>query len=291
MLEHNQLSEVAWRVQGRLDELFPSPEGSLSALVQCFIEDSDPSTYAELHRLALDVEDLIDQMRWHMGQAMIIRELNPEAVNQPRSISSANKTFRLSSLIGLGLTRFAARRSVMLCADSLEPWKGGTIAGWQFHMMLDGFLFRAVAVLDRLATIAIKRVGCMSRNDKIYFRSRKIAVLHESVRTKNSEALLDIASSDIVNILIDYRDGLSHRVRPRAFMSSGFYVDSGNASIGEPAGYWQAGDLLALAGGAYEAVVKALEHVVNLLLDAQQPNGSLDVAANPTLNRTPDGAG
>ena len=69
---------------------------------------------------------------------------------------------------GSSLRRYIANSEQVLFATLSEDWRGGTIAGWIFHMMVDDAIARSLAILDRLARIA-SLVADISFDNRVCF--------------------------------------------------------------------------------------------------------------------------
>lgn len=77
-------------------------------------------------------------------------------------------------------------------------------------MMVDDAVARSVAILDRLARIVSLATNVQFPNGKIYFRSNKLSVIHRDMQMPETQRLLEISQSDVLNLLVEYRDGWNH---------------------------------------------------------------------------------
>ena len=64
--------ETLIKIQKELDLNCPSPETNLTKLGQCVATLPNSEVVAKLRRLVLDIDDLTAQIRWHLGQALLI---------------------------------------------------------------------------------------------------------------------------------------------------------------------------------------------------------------------------
>lgn len=219
---------------------------------------------AFLRRVALDVDDLSSQIRWHLGQALLLMELHPEIRAAGQDDELPMSQIRMPSAAQLLLRGYVAQANQVLFQDLSQNWRGGTAAGWIFHMMIDSAVYRALSALDRLAVLAWYAAGLPE--ERIYFRSRKIARVDRALSSPDSKALLGIAERPVLELITSYRDGFSHTQKAYSRIAGFPPADSwttaeGHRVLMRPDG-WDADHLLALANAGFAQFRDALPHVV-----------------------------
>lgn len=148
------------------------------------------------------------------------------------------------------------------------------MAGWIYHMMVDDAVTRAISVMDRLARIVCLVASVTFSNNKVYFRSQKLQRVHEVLGKPESHKLVELATDDLYNLLLDYRDGLAHERKSFAplagFPPGDYYVDEGGQVVMMSADQWTGEYLFALANAAYQQCVAAL-HEVTAICEQELP--------------------
>src|SRR5947209_5562628 len=207
----NNLTEI----QDSLDKKFPSPEDDLIKLSLALAYSPEGEPYIEIRFLVLEVDNLIAQLRWHLGQVVFLAKRYPHVYQEAQEEKDEEQETELSHFpkemptrSHLLLRGFISRPEQVLFSDLSENWRGGTVAGWIYHMMIDDAVARSLAILDRLAVI-VSLVGNV-HFEKVYFRSGKLKVIHRDVNTPDTKRLLEIAEGDVLNLLLEYRDGWNH---------------------------------------------------------------------------------
>lgn len=273
-----QASNLA-EIQDSLDKNFPSPEEDLIKLSLALAYSPEGEPYMEVRFLVLEVDNLIAQLRWHLGQVVLLAKRYPHVYQETNEEEDGEQETELSRLpkemptrSHLLLRGYISRPEQVLFSDLTENWRGGTVAGWIYHMMIDDAVARSLAILDRLAVI-VSLVGNV-HFDKVYFRSGKLKVIHRDINTPETKRLLDIAEGDILNLLIEYRDGWNHTQLTHSaitgFMPADSYIDTSGQYVRVQSNQLTGELLTALVRAAYDQVVQVL-HEVCLICEQRVP--------------------
>lgn len=262
-------------IQEELDNKFPSPEEDLINLSKTLALTPRTKRYAEARILVCEIDDLIAQNRWHIGKALILLEQYPQIAEIEKSEDPMYQTTGMPASAQLLLRSYVSNPERVLFTDLSESWRGGTVAGWVFHMMIDNAVVRSISILDRLA-----RIICLVADvsfDKVYFRSRKLAKVHEKLRMEETQRLVDQSSSPVYELLLNYRDGWSHDrkayARLAGFAPTETYSDDSGEQVRIEGEQWTAEYLRALANAAYSMVREAL-HDVYIICDQKAERDS-----------------
>jgi hypothetical protein len=225
---------------------------------------------AHVQRLALEVEDLIAQIRWQVGHALLLVPYLPQkkvAANDAERLVLETGLLGSTLLIFRNYTREPNR---VMFADLETSRRGTTAGGWVFQMLIDNAVFRSVAALDRLARVVW--TAAKLQDDRVYFSEKKLARVHRELACSHSLALKDLASSDAVQAIVEYRNGYAHTrkassdvagVNPAATWKNdagGFVVENRDA--------WDAPHLLNFAVVAYRQVATALSPATRIVHNA-----------------------
>lgn len=250
-------------VEKQLDENCPAPESLLIKLshIVAYLPRDEQS--ARVRRFALDTDELISEVRWHLGEALLLLKTQPHILDAEEDENEfASK--EMPTVVQHLLREFVTLPDKVLYNDLSESRRGGTVAGWIFHMMIDSSIYRAIAALDRIAHI----LWCAAElpEDRIYFRSKKVKKLDKALDCPESHELLRIAESPLLELIINYRDGLAHYAKLYAHFSSTPPVDiwttpNGKEVISKP-WKWDADLLFALGNAAYHQVIEALKFAI-----------------------------
>lgn len=271
----NDLTEI----QDALDRNFPSPEEDLIKLSLALAYSPEGEPYIEVRFLVLEVDNLFAQLRWHLGQVVLLAKRYPQVYQEAKEEKDEEEETELSHLpkemptrSHLLLRGYISRPEQVLFSDLSENRRGGTVAGWIYHMMIDDAVARSLAILDRLAVI-ISLVGNV-HFEKVYFRSGKLKVIHRDVNTPETKRLLEMAEGDVLNLLIEYRDGWNHTKLTYSaiagYMPADSYIDASGQYV-RVLSNQLTGDLLtALVRAAYDQVIQVL-HEVRLICEQRVP--------------------
>ena len=263
-------------IQDALDRNFPSPEVDLVRIAQS--AGSSPSLiqrYAEIRFLQFEVDSLIPQLRWHIGQALSLFISYPRIVDEEQ-IATSNLDPGLPTRAYFLLRGYMANSEQVLFTNLSGDWRGaGTVAGWIFHMMIDDAIARSIAILDRLARIASLVADISFENNKVYFRSNKLSKIHEKLRMPETQKLVDLSKDELFGVLLDYRDGWNHEKLPYSKIAGlppvDGYTDASGQEVRIQGTEWPGHCLLALIKVAYYRVVEVL-HEVSIICEQKVPN-------------------
>lgn len=256
--------EILNKAEELLQKNCPSPENELIRLSKIAAGLPDNEKGARIRALVLDIDDLIAQARWNLGQALLLIELYPQIVDNTEpsdpfeKIISENEIPSTSILL---LRGYIARADKIFYSDLSQPRRGGTVAGWLYHMMIDDAIYRVIAALDRLAQILWLIAKLPKEN--VYFRSGKMTKIDNELKNIHSKELLDIASGKLLEYVIGYRDGFSHDMKVYSKAAGARPTDEWIGSDGRrfviKHEKWDGDTLFALANATYHQLTDALK--------------------------------
>lgn len=260
---------VLSKVQELLDAHHPLPDSLLNNLAHIGANTLDSRQGAELRRLILDIDDLLVQLRWHVGQAMLIWKAYPQLWVAESEIDQLVSRLGMPTRVRLLLRHFVVSQSEVFYTNMEERLSGGaTVGGWVLQMMVDNSVGRSIALLDRLASLAAVASGVVFDNNKVYFRSRKLSAIRDVIGAELGDPLVALADSEEVLFLLDYRDNLSHTLRPTSWVAGAppvdGFVDAEGTVHRADGSRWGADELAAVGIASYVVVVRALESVVSI---------------------------
>ncbi len=249
-----------------MDLKCPSPESNLIKLGLCVATLTASEDTAKLRRLVLDVDDLTAQIRWHLGQALLLMESQPDILKAGKDDNEFIRDLGMSTGSQLLLRADIVEADRVLYDDLATPRRGGTVGGWIFHMMIDSVVYKVVSALDRLATILW--YAAELKTERVYFRSGKIKKIYKAIPSIETENLLRIADGELLKFIIDYRDGLTHNTKVYS-RASGFtpleqWKDETGRLVVWNDNTWDAGTLFALGRMSYIQFTEALETSVRI---------------------------
>lgn len=270
MKQYNE--ETLVRIQRELDSVCPSPESDLVKLGHCVAALPASEESAKLRRLVFDVDDLTSQIRWHLGQALLLMDSQPDILKAGEDDDDIVKRLGMPASAMILLRGDIVEADRVLYNDLSEPRRGGTVGGWIFHMMIDSAVYRAVSALDRLATILWYVAELKTEQlEHVYFRSRKVEKLHMALCSDCSDEmsqLLKIAKGELLNFIIDYRDGLTHSSkaysRASGFTPSEQWKDKSGHLVVWHENAWDAETLFKLGRASYCQFTEALGLTVKI---------------------------
>lgn len=85
--------ETLSKVEQQLRVNCPSPESDLAKLGKIVAALSDSEESAKIRHFALDIDDLIAQTRWHLGQALLLLETQPHILHAGEDDSELVREF------------------------------------------------------------------------------------------------------------------------------------------------------------------------------------------------------
>lgn len=249
--------DLLHEAQGFVDEHMPSPEEEIGQLSTLVAQTPDTAPYPAIRRLVIEVDDLIAQARWHIAQAVLIIKEYPiiKEAQPKREIDS----FPTSAI--LLLRQYVAGANFVLAHDLSMNRRGGTFAGWTYQMMVDNSVYRSIAFMDRLARIICLVAGI--NVDRVYFRSKKMEIVHREVQMPESKRLVELAEAEIYSMLLTYRDGLAHTrkwfTRLEGTRIADWVIDEAGNRILDADHDLDYNHLIALANAAYQHGVAVLQ--------------------------------
>lgn len=263
------------KVEKQLQLNCPSPENELIQLSKIAANLPDDEIGVRIRILTIDIDDLIAQARWSIGQALLLMELYPQIVIQAdvsddpiEQIVAENE---MPSKALLLLRGYIAAADKVLYSDLSQSRRSGIVAGWIYHMMIDNTIYRVIAALDRLAQILWYAAKLPTRYKngeqvKVYFRSRKIAKIDSALQNKYSKELVDIANNPLLEYAISYRDGFSHDMKVYSKVAgtrpTDEWIDTDGKRFVIKYDRWDADRLFAFANATYHQLVDALSPTV-----------------------------
>ena len=259
------------KVERQLQANCPSPEEQLIRLSKLAADLPADQLGATVRFLVVDIDDLVAQARWHLGQALILLETQPDLLAPEQPVEDPIERMAQEMVVPtkalLLLRGYIERADKVLFGDLAEPRRGGTVAGWVYHMMIDNVVYRVIAALDRVAYLVwcaadLPRTNKNGGTVRVYFRSGKMDTVHSKLRSAYSRALLDLSSSPFVEFVTDYRDSLAHTFKQYSKTAGVRPTDSwveqnGQGFRVEPSS-WDASSLLALGNATYHQLLDAL---------------------------------
>jgi hypothetical protein len=277
--------EVYERIERQLAANCPSPEGDLNTLSLLFAGLDESERSARLRLLAVDIDDLVAQARWHFGQSLLLFEIAPDALKPAVSDEAMMVSIEengMPSAVLLLLRPYIKDADKVLFRDLSEPRRGGTAAGWLFHMMLDSALYRTIAAMDRIALVLWILAGLpisdsQGRPSRVYFRSRKVAAIGRAIPSEHASRLLQLASGPLWEYVLAYRDGLSHSAKAYSRIAGSLpaheWIGQAGTRFVQPADKWDAELLFALGRGTYDQLLQAMP-LMTAICQAQLPTPS-----------------
>ena len=262
-----EVTSTQVEVQALLDKKNPLPDADLNLLAEVGAGSPETAQGAALRRLVVDLDDLFVQLRWHVGQALLIWRAFPRLWSPTTKADELTSRFGMVNKARLLLRPFIMEQSCVFYHDLEERRPGGgTIGGWVLHMMVDSAVDRSVAILDRLARLSALAAGVKFANDKVYFRSGKLKVIRRTIGAELGDPLVALAEGEAVQFLISYRDGLSHTIRPASWVSgtpaADSWVDDTGVEQRAQDPHWGANELVSIALLALDVTSQALTPVV-----------------------------
>lgn len=264
------------KVEKQLKLNCPSPEDELIRLSRLAASLPEDEIGARVRILVLDIDDLIAQTRWNLGQALLLMEQYPQIT---ANVETEDPIERLISdnempAKALHLLRgYIAGADRVLYSDLSQPRRSGTAAGWIYHMMIDDAIYRTIAALDRLAQILWYAAKLPIRNKKgervkVYFRSKKMTEIDSAIQDKNSRKLVDLASHPFLEYVIGYRDGFAHDMKVYSKIAGSRPIDEWISADGThfvvKHDKWDAESLFGLANATYHQLTDALMPAIEI---------------------------
>jgi len=263
------------RIERLLSLNCPSPEEHLNELSGLLADQGETERHAQLRLLAVDIDDLVAQSRWHLGQTLLLFEVAPQALeslplDDPLEASIRDSGVPTAAL--LLLRSYVRDADKVLYSDLEESRRGGTVGGWIFHMMIDSAIFRIIGAMDRMALLlwivaALPMTDESGRQERVYFRSRKLGRIRDAVPCEELEQLVQIASGPLWEYALSYRDGLSHSAKQYSIIAGSLPAHEWFGPDGQRhdvvSDKWDADNLFALGRATYDQLLQALPLTVS----------------------------
>jgi len=249
-------------IQAELDAKCPSPEDDLGILCEVVADTPNTARYVDMRSLAVEIDDLIAQVRWHLGHMLLLVRAHPDMLVEHNDQLFWDSVIDVSSL--LRIRRAIREPELVMFAEPMykRPGRGGIAGVWILEMLLDSSIARAIAIMDRMA----KLVSLVAEVyfDKYYFRSKKLERVHQKLAMPETQALVDLSLTPLFDYLLKHRDGSSHDKKMVHAVLSGFipadrqFDVSGNQMTASGIAVVTPGDMCSLANAAYQQVLSGL---------------------------------
>jgi hypothetical protein len=194
-----------------------------------------------------------------------------EADSDAEGIEKAMKEMGMPSSALLLLRGFIKDADRALYSDLAERRRGGTVAGWIFHMMVDSSLYRTFAALDRIAHVLWNVAGLPRQDGKgkeirVYFRPGKVKEIDAAINNAHTQEMVKIANGPLMEFLIGYRNRYTHKAKAYSKIAGTLPVDEWHAADGthveQRSDGWEAELLFALGRAGYLQLVDVLKLTV-----------------------------
>lgn len=273
--------DLLQKIEEQLADYCPSPEDDLIRLSKFASEFPESVEGEYVRHVIIDIDDLIAQARWHLGQALLLMDVYSTQLGL-----SENKEFeekiefdQIIEEIGvptkalLLLRGFIARSDHVMYSDYSTPRRSGTVAGWVFHMMIDNSIYRVIAALDRLAHVLWYAAGLPFTRDnnkvRVYFRSGKLKLINEKINLPSSEKLLEMSKGPLLDYVLSYRDGFAHDVKVKSIVAGSLpshqYPTENGDLRAQRLEKWPTDSLFGLGNATYHQLLEALSLTVSVL--------------------------
>ncbi len=272
-------NETLIEIERQLNVNCPSPEKEIARLCQIAANLPASEVNAFIRFIVFDIDDFVCQIRWNLGQALLLLNQFPQIAGQEMKekigeIEVSNSEAPLPALLLLrGYIRDADK---VLYSNFNQLRRGSTVAGWVFQIMIDDAINRAVATLDRLARILwyvakLPNTTKKGHKVKVYFRDYHMRQIHERINNNNSEKLLKVANNPVVKYIIQYRDGFAHEMKafslPAGPLPSDEWTNLNGIRIYINCYRWDAETIFSLAKAAYVHLIDALLPTIEICDD------------------------
>lgn len=214
----SQDREILQRVEKALGVNCPSPESELSVLSKIASQFPNTEKGAKMRRFVIDIDDLVAQTRWHLGQALYLMETYPHVLTQANP--EADDSLTIVSKYGAPANALLLLRGYVRDADRIFfedlaiARRGGTVAGWIFHMMIDNAIYRSTATLDRIAHLLWYEIELplqeSGKEVRIYFRKGTLEKVYKKWKSPHVKSLLNLCEDPAFKYIISYRNKYTH---------------------------------------------------------------------------------
>jgi hypothetical protein len=213
-LPESAAGEIA-RVEALLQEHNPWPQRELSLLGDLAVNAPEGlKRFADFRRILLDIEGLVQDSRWAVGNGLLMLRVFPEISEPLSDVEDQFDHLGIPAKVHLLLSGLLADRERVIFQDVLERQPGGKRVGaWMIRVLADHAVISNIAVLDRLSHLLILSADVDPPRNRMYFRSGKFELLRNNHGVPISDSLIRLAEGEELTFLLDYRDGLAHTVR------------------------------------------------------------------------------
>lgn len=277
--EHNLFQKI----EEQLAKNCPSPEDDLIRLSKIASDFPESVEGEYVRHVIYDIDDLIAQTRWHLGQALLLMDVysNQLGLSENGEVEDKSEFDQIIEETGIPtkalllLRGYIARSDHVMYTDYSSPRQSGTVAGWVFHMMIDNSIYRVIAALDRLAHVLWFAAGLSFTKDnnkvRVYYRSGKLKLINEKINSPSSEKLLEIAKGPLLDYVISYRDGFAHDVKVKSIIAGSLpsqqYPTVNGDFQAKRLEKWPTDLLFGLGNATYHQLLEALNLTVSVLGD------------------------
>ena len=275
--EHN----LFHKIEEQLAENCPSPEDDLIRLSKIASDFPESVEGEYVRHVIFDIDDLIAQGRWHLGQALLLMDVysNQLGLSEDEDVEEKSELDQIVEDVGIPtkalllLRGFIAHSDHVMYSDYSSPRRSGTVAGWVFHMMIDNSIYRVIAALDRLAHVLWFAAGLSFTKDnnkaRVYFRSGKLKLINEKINLPSSEKLLEISKGPLLDYVLSYRDGFAHDVKVNSIIAGSLpsqqYPTVNGDFQAQHLEKWPTDLLFGLGNATYHQLLEALSLTVSVL--------------------------
>lgn len=251
---------------------YKSPEEDFNNICSIAGKTENTEKNIKIRRQILEIEELTQQLRWHIYEALKIYEEYPEKKKYDSDFETSGD-HRLVSYMPttskLLLRPYIVQAEKVDYKDLKENRRGKLVAGWVLSMLIDNIINRSVSILDRIAnTIAIIS-DTKFNNGKVYFRSGKLNVIKNNLPIGSIETLIEISENELFDLLLQLRDESAHIKKVYSVFSDTFNSDSYEVDSSKKVTIsdypWKSWELFALTNFAYTIVCSSIKTLNKVL--------------------------
>lgn len=258
--------DLQFELQALLDKHYPSPEGAITHLCNLAAATGESESDASFRRMVVDIDSLLMDIRWSIGQALLILRAFPDLEKPTDATTVDFGRIGMPNRVWVLIRPLVIGRDRIFYSDLLESRPGGgTVGGWMLHLLIEDAISRAIGVLDRLAHLVILAAKIPAPRGKMYFRSGKLELIKTNHGVPIPDAILDLAKGEDLAFLLNYRDGLAHTRRSTTRLMGSPPVDNYTSPTGwvneKPIG-WTGEQLVGLGVLGFHLCSEAMPHIV-----------------------------
>jgi hypothetical protein len=258
----------------KFEKYYKSPEEEINSVCEIAGKTENTEKNIKIRRQILEIEELTQQLRWHIYEALKIYEEYPEIKKYDSDFENSAE-HRLFSYMPtsskLLLRPYIVQAEKVDYKDLTENRRGKLVAGWILSMFIDNIITRTISILDRIAnTIAIIS-DTNFNNGKVYFRSGKLATIQNNLPDLSIQSLIEISKNDLFDLLLKIRDESAHVKKVYSVFSDTFNSDTFETESAEKVTIsdypWKSSELFGLTNFAFSIVcssIKTLNEVLKI---------------------------